>query len=38
MVTQVKWDKAKAQIAEVISEYKDGKGEPMLDYKPLEEI
>ena len=37
-VTQAKWDKAKAQIAEVIKEYKEGKGDLMLDYKRLEAI
>jgi hypothetical protein len=39
MVTQAtKWDKAKAQIAKVIRECKEGEGDPMLDYKQLEEI
>jgi hypothetical protein len=37
-VTKAKWDKAKAQIAKVVKEYKEGKGDPMLQYKQLEEI
>jgi hypothetical protein len=36
-VTQVKWDKAKSQIADV-SKFKEEKKDPMLQYKQLEEI